>query len=46
MAQPAQAMEPSATPQNWKSTLKLPPKDARIRTEVTGLKEPLLIRGC
>ncbi|KAK9914915.1 hypothetical protein WJX75_002263 [Coccomyxa subellipsoidea] len=39
MAQPAQAMEPSATPQNWKSTLKLPPKDARIRTEdVTNTK--------
>ncbi|BDA43369.1 DEAD-box ATP-dependent RNA helicase 8 [Coccomyxa sp. Obi] len=39
MAQPVQAMEASAAPQNWKSTLKIPPKDARIRTEdVTNTK--------
>ncbi|CAL8468653.1 g8193 [Coccomyxa elongata] len=32
-------METSAAPQNWKATLKLPPKDARIRTEdVTNTK--------
>ncbi len=35
MAQPAQAMEAPPAPQNWKSALKLPPKDARIRTEVS-----------
>lgn len=39
MAQPVQAMEASAAPQNWKSTLNLPPKDSRIRTEdVTNTK--------
>ncbi|EIE22383.1 cytoplasmic DExD/H-box RNA helicase [Coccomyxa subellipsoidea C-169] len=39
MAQPAQAMEAPPAPQNWKSALKLPPKDARIRTEdVTNTK--------
>lgn len=35
MAEPVQAMETPAAPQNWKATLKLPPKDARIRTEVS-----------
>ncbi len=34
MAQPMQAMQATAAPEHWKSSLKLPPKDPRYRTEV------------
>ena len=34
MAQPMQAVQATAAPEHWKSSLKLPPKDPRYRTEV------------
>ena len=34
MAQPMQAVQATAAPENWKTNLKLPPKDPRFRTEV------------
>ena len=40
MTQPVQAMQASAAPENWKSSLKLPPKDPRYRTEVGGPPDP------
>ena len=41
MTQPVQAMQASAAPENWKSSLKLPPKDQRFRTEVCGPPDPI-----